>query len=136
MAFEIRKIDPLDLQPRKAIGVTLPFTGKAVFNQSYQSKDAIQTNILNFFLTSKGERFMNPTFGNGLQRYIFDNMTEDKTKEIETRVKQDLKIYFPTVIPTEIQVTGYPDSNTVQFSMKYYVQSTNIEDEIVINFEQ
>ena len=32
MAFNRRKINPLDLQPRKAIGVSLPLSGKSVFN--------------------------------------------------------------------------------------------------------
>jgi hypothetical protein len=31
---------------------------------------------------------------------------------------------------------GLPDTNTVQFSMKYQVEDTNIEDEVVLNFEQ
>ena len=38
MAFEIKKIDPIDLQPRKAVGVSLPFSGKAVFNQTFETK--------------------------------------------------------------------------------------------------
>ena len=43
MAFNVRKIDPIDLQPRKAVGVSLPFSGKAVFNSTFQTKDAIKT---------------------------------------------------------------------------------------------
>ena len=52
MAFNIRKIDPIDLQPRKAVGVSLPFSGKAVFNSTFQTKDAIKTNLINYFLTN------------------------------------------------------------------------------------
>lgn len=136
MAFEVKKINPLDLQPRKAIGVKLPFSGKAVFNSTYESKDAIRTNLINYFLTGQGERYLNPQFGNGLQRLLFDQMTEDKVKEIDEKVKADLKFYFPTVKVNKIDTIGYPDNNTVQFSMKYYVENTNIEDELVINFEQ
>ena len=32
MAFDVKKINPLDRQPRKAVGVNLPFSGQAVFN--------------------------------------------------------------------------------------------------------
>ena len=28
MAFDVKKINPLDRQPRKAVGVNLPFSGK------------------------------------------------------------------------------------------------------------
>ena len=34
MAFEAKKINPLDRQPRKAIGISLPFTGLGVFNSA------------------------------------------------------------------------------------------------------
>ena len=136
MAFEVRKIDPIDLQPRKAVGVSLPFSGKAVFNQTYQTKDAIKTNLINFFLTSRGERYLNPTFGNRLQNLLFDQLTQDKVRQIDITVKNDLRIYFPRVEPTEITTTGIPETNTVQFVLKYVIRDTNIEDEVVINIEQ
>ena len=52
MAFQIQKIYPLDLEDRKAIGVDLPFTGTAVFNSNYLTKDAIRNNLINYFLTN------------------------------------------------------------------------------------
>jgi phage baseplate assembly protein W len=136
MAFEIQKINPLDLQPRKAIGVKLPFSGTGVFNSTYQSRDAIKTNLINYFLTARGERYLNVDFGNGLQSLLFDQLTEDKVQEIDTKIKRDLAIYFPRVKAIEINTTGIPDTNTVQFSMRYQVTDTNIEDEVVLNFEQ
>ena len=71
MAFEVKKIDPIDLEPRKAVGVSLPFSGKAVFNSTFETKEAIKTNLINYFLTGRGERFLNPTFGNKLQTLLF-----------------------------------------------------------------
>ena len=131
-----QKINPLDLQPRKAIGVKLPFSGKAVFNSTFISADAIKTNLINFFLTARGERYLNPDFGNGLQALLFDQLTEDKLREINSLIKEDLKFYFPRVIATDMAIEGIPDRNTVQFVLKYKVDSTNIEDELVINFDQ
>lgn len=136
MAFEVQKIDPIDLQPRKAVGVQLPFSGKAVFNSNYQTKDAIKTNLINYFLTSRGERFLNVNFGNGLQSLIFDQLTEDKVREIDTIIREDIAFYFPRVEPVDMHTIGVPDTNTVQFSLRYKVKDTNIEDEVVINFEQ
>ena len=54
MAFEVKKIDPLDLQPRKAVGVALPFSGKAVFNSTFETKEAIKANLVNYLLTKRG----------------------------------------------------------------------------------
>jgi phage baseplate assembly protein W len=136
MAFEVKKIDPIDLQPRKAVGVSLPFSGNAVFNQTFQTKDAVKTNLINYFLTGRGERYLNPTFGNRLQTLLFEQLTQDKVREINAVVKRDLQIYFPKVQPVEITTTGIPDTNTVQFVLKYTIRDTNIEDEVIINIEQ
>ena len=132
MAFNIRKIDPIDLQPRKAVGVSLPFSGKAVFNSTFQTKDAIKTNLINYFLTNRGERYLNPDFGNQLQTLLFDNLTKDKVEQIDALIREDLRIFFPKVQPVEVKTVGDADSNTVQFSLK--INNTNIEDEVVINF--
>ena len=136
MAFEVKKIAPIDLQPRKAVGVSLPFSGKAVFNSNYQTKDAIKTNLINYFLTSRGERYMNPEFGNSLQTLLFEQLTEAKLVEIESTVTRDLEIYFPQVIPISITTDGDPDNNLVQFSMKYTIADTGVEDDVTINFVQ
>jgi phage baseplate assembly protein W len=136
MAFEVKKIDPRDLQPRVAIGVGLPFSGKAIFNSTFTSAEAIKNNLINYFLTGKGERFMNPSFGNGLQTLLFDQLTEGKVKQIDAIIKADLEFYFPRVEIVNINTEGIPDRNTVEFSMSYRVRETNIEDELTINFEQ
>lgn len=135
MAFEVKKIDPLDLQPRKAVGIDIPFSGKAVFNSTYQTKDAIRANLINFFLTGTGERFMNPTFGTGLRNFLFENLNESTIRNVDSSIRNSLEIYFPRVIPTEISLEGIPDTNSVEFFMSYAIAETNIEDELIINIE-
>jgi uncharacterized protein len=136
MAFEVQKINPLDLQPRKAIGVQLPFSGRAVFNPTYQSRDAIKTNLINYFLTIRGERYLDPTFGTNLQALLFDQLTEDKVRQIDTLIRNEIRINFPRVEPVNISTIGDTNTGIVQFSMSYTVRDTNIEDEVVINFAQ
>lgn len=135
MPFEVKKIDPIDLQPRKGVGVSLPFTGPGVFNTTFETKDAIKTNMINFFLTGTGERFLNPTFGSGLRTLLFDQLTQDKIDEIKTTIQEGLSVYFPRVITKKIELKAQPDSNIVYFTMRYVISETNIEDTLVINFE-
>lgn len=136
MAYKVRKINPLDLQPRKAIGVSLPFSGGAVFNSTYQTEDAIRTNLINYFLTGKRERYMNPLFGNALQNILFDQITPSKVREVDALVRRDLEYYFPRVEPLNIDVIGLPDEHTVQFSMTYKIKYTDIQSELVLNLLQ
>jgi phage baseplate assembly protein W len=136
MAFNVQKISPLDLQPRKAVGVSLPFSSTSVFNSTYSTQDALKSNLVNHFLTEKGERFLNPNLGAGLRRLLFDQMTEDKKDEIEAVVRTEISTWFPSLQVNDIKVAASPDTNTVTVYIKYSVIQTNIQDELLINFEQ
>jgi phage baseplate assembly protein W len=136
MAFEVQRINPLDLQPRKAVGVSLPFSSKSVFNSTYTTKDALKTNLINFFLTDKRERFLNPNFGAGLRALIFEQMTVDSQEELIYTIKTGLSQWFPNLIVNSLQVSPSPDTNTVSVYLVYSIAQTNIADELVINFEQ
>lgn len=136
MAYNVQRINPLDLQPRKAVGVALPFQGRAVFNSTYTTKDATRANLINFFLTGQNERVFNVNFGAGLRNLLFEQITEDSVVNVKTTIQTGLENYFPQVIVDSIKLTPFPDSNTISFELKYSVRETNITDEITINFEQ
>ena len=136
MAFNVRRINPLDLQPRKAIGVALPFQGRAVFNSTYTSKDATKANLINFFLTGKNERVFNTDFGAGLRNELFENITPEKIEQLRLNITENLKLYFPRVIVKRLELTATPDQNIINFALNYSVAQTNIQDELSINFQQ
>ncbi len=136
MAFNIQKINPLDLQPRKAVGVGLPFSSNSVFNSTYTTQDALKSNLVNHFLTEKGERFLNPNLGAGLRRLLFDQITEDKKGEIDAVVRTEISTYFPSLQVNDVRIAASPDTNIVTVYLKYSVTQTNIQDELLINFEQ
>tara|TARA_E500000318_G_scaffold24677_1_gene24806 strand:+ start:2564 stop:2974 length:411 start_codon:yes stop_codon:yes gene_type:complete len=136
MAFEVKKINPLDLQPRKAIGIKLPFSGNAVFNSTFTSKEAVKTNLINFLLTGKGERVFNPEFGSGLRELLFENINEDSINTIKLVIEEGLDLFFPNLILNEFNLNSNPDSNSVNLYLNYSIDSTNIDDEVVINIAQ
>jgi hypothetical protein len=49
MAFGAKQIFPVDLNPRRAVGVNIPFSGEVAFIPNYLTKDAIKNNLINFF---------------------------------------------------------------------------------------
>lgn len=136
MAIKVQQIDPLDLRSSVGVGVNLPFTGKAVFNTTYTSKDATKANLINYFLTNKGERYLNPSFGSDIRLLLFDNITEEKVLNLKQRITRELELFFPRVNPTTFEVTGEPDTNTFRVYLRYQLLNTNVEDEILINIEQ
>ena len=135
MAYNVEQIEPIDFLPDVAVGVNLPFTGNAVFNSTYLTKDAIKANLINYFLTNKGERYMNPQFGSNIRKLLFDNIDQEKLEEIKSIVKRDIRKFFPRVNPLLTQVTSDPDNHVVSLLVRYSIVDTNIEDELLINIE-
>jgi len=136
MAFRVERINPIDLQPRKAVGVSVPFSSKAVFNSTYTTKDALKNNLINFFLTGRGERFLNINLGTGLRAFLFEQITVDIEEQIKQEIRASIKEWFPGVVIQNIQVQDLIDSNSVNIYIGYVLDQTNIQDELVINFQR
>ena len=134
MAFSPQQIAPIDFDASTAVGVNLPFSGPAVFISNYQTKDAIKNNLINFFLTNPGERVLNPTFGGGLRAFIFEQITLDNLNFLREDINQKLTLYFPNVIVEDLTVTGDPDLNTINVTLKYSIINTSVYDTLEIQF--
>ena len=135
MAFEVKKINPLDRQPRKAIGVDLPFSANAVFNSTFQTKDALKVNLINYLLTNRGERPLNPSFGGGIRELLFENINQEEVEDIKENISSNITRFFPNIRPTRIEITSEPDRNTIGFFLRYAIADQNIQDEFLINIE-
>lgn len=136
MAFNVQQINPLDLQPSVGIGVGLPFTSGEVFTTTYTTQDAIKSNLINYFLTGKSERFFNPDLGAGLRAILFDQITQESKDQVEYVVQTGLSIWFPNVIINQLTTQASPDTNLFTLFLRYSIANTNIQDELLINFEQ
>ena len=135
MAYSRKRIDPLDLQPRKAIGVNLPFRGPGGLSSTYESKDAIKVNILNYFLTGRNERMLNVDFGAGLRNLLFENATETGLSEVKEVIVERVERIFPRVIINELTLEMDPKTGVIVMHMTYSISETNIQDSLAINFE-
>lgn len=140
MATVVSKKFPLDIpnspaqQNATGIGVSFPFSGDAVFNTTYQTRDQIRTNLINYLLTNSNERVFNPDFGADLRRSLFDienQSIEDVREQIEARVIE----LFPLINIEEITVKTLSDNHTIQFSIVYSISSYGINDTVNINLQ-
>ncbi len=136
MAFDVKQINPIDFLPSVAVGVALPFSAKNVFRSTYTTQDALKSNLVNFLLTDTGERFMNPNLGAGLRSLLFNQMTDDNTDAVESSIRKGISNWFNNISLTDLQINQSPDTNTVAILLKYKIKNTNVQDQLVINFQQ
>jgi phage baseplate assembly protein W len=130
MPFDPQQIYPIDLNASKAVGVNLPFNGPSVFKSNYLTKDAIKNNLINYFLTNPGDRYLNPTFGAGLRAYIFEQVDSGTTDTLLQDISDKISLYFPNVKVESLEVIGIEDTNTIQVNISYSIINTNISDNL------
>ena len=134
MAFGAKKIFPLDTKPSVGVGVSLPFNAPGVFKTTYTTQESIKYNLINFFLTNQPERYLNPTFGGNLRKFVFEQITTGNLSDLTTNIQTQITSYFPNVIVEKLIATPSYDNNEVEIVMKYSIKNTGINDIIQIQF--
>lgn len=125
----------LDLDNRKAIGFNFPLNGDAVFNKTYQTKDQIKANLINYLLTNKGERIFNYKFGADLRNLLFVNINENDQEDLKQTIQTEIKNNFPDVIINKIEFRNQPDNNLINFILNYSIKSYGINDNLNISIQ-
>lgn len=151
MAIRIPNKNPLDINKRVAIGVAIPFngtgtstgnlllsgstewpagstnlspaysTGNSIFRSTYTTIEQTKYNIINFILTNKNERVLNPNFGGNLRAFLFSNITESNLQALELKLSNDIQSNFPNVTLTNLTLTPYYDDNAIQLNMDFTI---------------
>ena len=134
MSFGAKKIFPIDTRPGTGVGVGLPFNAPAVFPITYTTKEAIKNNLINFFLTNKNERYLNPLFGGNLRAFIFQQINEGNIDSLKEDIQSQLGLYFPNVIVGSLNIDSYPDINQISVTLKYSIKDTGLTDTIQLAF--
>ena len=133
MAFRIQNKYPIDTKARVAVGVSIPFNAPGVFNLTYQTQDQIKSNLINYFMTNRGERYMNPTFGGNLRATIFEQISQNNIENLKQILSADLKKYFPNITINSLDVYGTEDLNQLHVMLNYSVINFGITETLQIN---
>jgi phage baseplate assembly protein W len=132
MAQIIQNKYPIDLDARKAVGFGFPLNGNAVFVPTYQTRDQIKANLVNYILTNRGERVFNPNFGANLRALLFEGIDDSTLDEIQNRIQNSISTYFPQIIINQIKFNTQPDQNTINFTLTYQIINFGITDSVNI----
>ena len=134
MAFGAKRIYPIDTKPGTGVGVAIPFNAPGVFKTTYTTKEATKSNLINFFLTNKNERYLNPNFGGNLRAFIFQQITTGNLDSLKEDIQYQLGLYFRQIIIDSLEITSSEDYNQVNVILKYNVKDTGLTDIVEIVF--
>jgi len=114
-----------------SIGVALPLTldDSDGFTMLKSLKRTIKQNFKMLILTNPGERVMEPNFGVGMRRFLFENYHDNITTEIETKIQKQVDTYMPIISVTDIQFDASgADSNKLGVSITYRIPQIGVKD--------
>lgn len=131
MAYRIPSKTQEDISARTALGISIPFS--TLFNQTYTTREATRNNLLNYILTNKGERPLNPLFGSDIRKKLFDPITQTIFAGLEIQIKEEIETFFPLVKIEKLSITAKENQHLINLNLTYSVLNSEI-DEVDINF--
>jgi phage baseplate assembly protein W len=124
------RLNPQDVGQPRGIGINVLFNnGTNVFNTTYTTKEQVKSNLINYILTDKGERFFDPLFGGNLRASLFEPDTT--FDNVAARLEQEIYAYVPNIIIRDIIIRKLSDQNTVNIILDYSIN--NQDDSLVLN---
>ena len=135
MAYNARKISPLDLRPSTAIGVKIPFSALNVFDSVYSTKDQTKYNLINFLLTDPRERPFSPNFGAGLRSFLFEQLETNTYEDLRTMLINKIESNFSNVNIINLTVTSDVNIGAINIEFSYNIRNTKESDEVLLTIQ-
>ncbi len=94
--------------------------------QAVFDEEAVKTSIANIFLTSPGQKILNPTFGLDMRRYLFEPISHFTSVLISGDIENKLPDQEPRITVEDVAVIPDYDNQEYQIFLKINVPSLNI----------
>ena len=124
---------PINLNKNITIGISLPFNAPSAFRSTYSFKDQLKYNLVNFLLTNKGERILNPNFGTDIRKQLFEQIDEATFEILKTEIEDAIRLYFPPITIEKLEIVPSYDQHIITINLFYKINISNEKDTITIN---
>jgi uncharacterized protein len=117
------------------VGWNFPVAASGGQAEMAQYEEDVRQAILIILLTNNGERMMRPTFGAGLNSFLFEPINPTTMAALQTRVHDALIDWEPRIDVIAVSVTASPNLlGTVLIDITYRVRATNSVGNLVYPF--
>tara|TARA_R110000868_G_scaffold336783_1_gene597705 strand:+ start:61 stop:441 length:381 start_codon:yes stop_codon:yes gene_type:complete len=98
----------------------------------------IQQNLKMILLTSPGERIMDPNFGVGMRRYLFEQNDSTTYSRIKARVKRQVSEYMGYIVVEDVLFASESNNenitaNGLLVTVKFSINSTGAVSALTVN---
>lgn len=75
--------------------------------------EVIQQNLKMVLLTSPGERIMDPNFGVGMKRYLFEQNDSSTYSRIKARIRRQVKEYMGYIVIEDVLFNSESNNDNI-----------------------
>jgi len=122
----------------KPLGMNYPVEKgqQGYFEQTYESLQNEKVKLKNLMRTIEGERYMQPSFGLAIYKYLFQQITPDLKVKIENDIRKKIQFWLPNLIINKlyVDITTDVDRNKVGVEIDFSL-ANNPDDYDVVTFE-
>ena len=116
-----------DQDTRVSVGIDFPFARvpnqDGYFKTTKTTVESIKNNIRLLLHTESGERVFQPNLGMNLKRFLFEQITEDTSIQIENDIVDVFETWLPFVELRDIQInTDNQNKNQIDINITFNIK--------------
>ena len=120
-----------DQDTRVSVGIDFPFARvpnqDGYFKTTKTTVESIKNNIKLLLKTEQGERVFQPNLGMGLRRFVFEQINENTSIEIENNIVDVFDTWLPFVELKDIDINIDPtnqEQNKIKINITFSIKKS------------
>ena len=118
-----------------SIAVSLPLTLSDEYGYEMLTdlKSVFKQNLKTLILTEPGERVMDPSYGVGIRKFLFENFSQSLLSNIDSKIREQARSYIPAINILQINFdTSGIDRNTINIAILYSIPGVGARDSLSV----
>jgi uncharacterized protein len=100
--------------------------------------EVIQQNLKMVLLTSPGERIMDPNFGVGMKRYLFEQNDSSTYSRIRARIRRQVKEYMGYIVIEDVLFNSESNNDNITangllVTVKFSITANGVVSALTVN---
>jgi phage baseplate assembly protein W len=116
-----------------AVSLPLALSDEYGYEMLTDLRSVFKQNLKTLILTEPGERVMDPSYGVGIRKFLFENFSESLLSNIDSKIREQARTYIPAISISQINFdTSGIDRNTINVVIIYSIPGLGARDNLIV----
>ena len=116
-----------------AVSLPLALSDEYGYEMLTDLRSVFKQNLKTLILTEPGERVMDPSYGVGIRKFLFENFSQSLLSNIDSKIREQARTYIPAINILQINFdTSGIDRNTINIAILYSIPGVGARDSLSV----